>query len=228
MEGLWPEIEKGVGTGLQYCEDIGVCELPFLTEPTVVSNSGQFVSQQSVLNMSLTNQPSITSTQGVGTLSSPFLPNASGTLNWQNAGYYELTNEQANGGNPAGIYYVSNEAFIQNYNSALPQKVVVQLQNSSLPYVPGNPPLNISIYDPNGNAISTIQWTQQSTGNGILISNIPSNETWSVDGGTEPPRVAWEGFTGDIAAPPGTLLGYTVQNGVNSSTPFVSLPVYAG
>ena len=57
------------------------------------------------------------STNGTGAKQYPFLPNSEGLLTWQNPAYYSITNQQANGGNPVGTYYVDNQAFITNYNN---------------------------------------------------------------------------------------------------------------
>ena len=46
----------------------------------------------------------------------PVQPNSDGTLTWYGPGYYNVTNQQANGGNPTGIYYVSNQEFITIYD----------------------------------------------------------------------------------------------------------------
>jgi hypothetical protein len=53
----------------------------------------------------------------MGSLSSPWQPQTNGTLIYEGPGYYSLTNVQANGGNPVGTYYVSNEQFMTAYNT---------------------------------------------------------------------------------------------------------------
>lgn len=54
--------------------------------------------------------------QVMGTQSDPFQPNPNETITWQGSGYYNMTNQTANDGNPPGIYYISNNQFILNYN----------------------------------------------------------------------------------------------------------------
>ena len=57
-------------------------------------------------------------TQGtLGSKTYPFMPDQSGNMPWQGPGYYDLT--IAENGNPAGIYYVSNKAFIAVYDQNL-------------------------------------------------------------------------------------------------------------
>jgi hypothetical protein len=68
---------------------------------------------------------------GAGSLENPYQPGSNGTLTWHGVGYYNITNSKANGNNPAGVYYVSNAAFIATYD----QNILIQTPapNSSLP-----------------------------------------------------------------------------------------------
>lgn len=49
----------------------------------------------------------------------PIKPNSDGTITWVGPGYYDISDKKANGGNPVGVYYVSNQQYILNYNRAI-------------------------------------------------------------------------------------------------------------
>lgn len=143
-----------------------------------------------------------TSTNGTGALQYPFLPNSNGTLTWQNAGYYDITNVQANGGNPAGVYYVNNQAFIANYD----QDVLLQSGNNSwinaLPVDIGG---SASVDSTLGNSLL---WYSRGTENFVQVGVTyqPSNSTYNnpattatVDVYISPDQKNWT-YTGNSAA----------------------------
>lgn len=73
-----------------------------------------------------TSNPAPFPASGIGSSpSNPYQPNADRIITWQSAGWYDLTNVQANGGNPSGAYYVSNPAFISNYNAIIATETTV-------------------------------------------------------------------------------------------------------
>jgi hypothetical protein len=134
---------------------------PSITTPiTVVEISGpvNIASPISVL--------STTSTTGTGTLYNPYTPNANGTLTWQGPGTYDITNFQANGGNPTGLYYISDPAFITIYNQDVLSQIGINYWITQLPGGDGSAEV-----DPHPDGITHLNlWTDYPMNVGVSYS----------------------------------------------------------
>lgn len=86
-------------------------------EKTLYFNTGQDLVTEAVYN-EFTDLGNINSPSSQGsTDQNPIQPNSDGTLTWHGTGYYSITNKKANGGNPTGVYYISDQEYVVAYNS---------------------------------------------------------------------------------------------------------------
>ena len=83
---------------------------------------------------------------------SPIQPGSNGTITWYGPGYYDITDKQANGGNPTGVYYISNQNFLIIYNQDVVAQGTTQTPTQQLSFITydGNPVSGVSgsIYNP--------------------------------------------------------------------------------